>query len=63
MECLIGIKGKDFVLVASDNMAAHSIIAIKHDAQKQFELSDKMVRHNSCCKVTSKLISNNVDKS
>eukprot|EP00116_Pleurobrachia_bachei_P004380 sb/3464642/ len=43
MECLIGIKGKDFVLVASDNMAAHSIIAIKHDAQKQFELSDKMV--------------------
>ena len=43
MECLIGITGKDFVLMASDNLAAHSIIAIKHDTQKQFELSDKMV--------------------
>ena len=43
MECLIGICGKDFVVMASDNLAAHSIIAIKHDAQKQFELGDKMV--------------------
>jgi len=43
MECLIGITGKDFVLMASDTLAAHSIIAIKHDTQKQFELSDKMV--------------------
>lgn len=43
MECLIGICGKDFVVMASDNLSAHSIIAIKHDAQKQFELSDKMV--------------------
>jgi len=43
MECLIGICGKDFVVVASDNLAAHSIIAIKHDSQKQFELSDKMM--------------------
>ena len=43
MECLIGITGDDFVIVASDNMAAHSIIAIKHDSQKQFELSDKMI--------------------
>lgn len=43
MECLIGICGKDFVVVASDNLAAHSIIAIKHDSQKQFELSDNMI--------------------
>ncbi|XP_063687947.1 proteasome subunit beta type-2-like isoform X2 [Bolinopsis microptera] len=43
MECLIGITGKDFVVVASDNLSAHSIIAIKHDAQKQFELGDKMI--------------------
>jgi len=43
MECLIGITGKDFVVVASDNLSAHSIIAIKHDSRKQFELSDKMI--------------------
>lgn len=43
MECLIGICGKDFVVVASDNLAAHSIIAIKHDNHKQFELGDKMI--------------------
>ena len=29
MECLIGIKGKDYVLVASDTIAARSIIALK----------------------------------
>jgi len=43
MECLIGITGKDFVVMASDNLSAHSIIAIKHDSIKQFGLSDKMV--------------------
>jgi len=43
MECLIGVCGKDFVVIASDNLACHSIVAMKHDDNKQFELSDKMV--------------------
>lgn len=30
MEYLIGIQGQDFVLVAADNVAASSIIKMKH---------------------------------
>ena len=30
MECLIGIRGKDFVLLASDTVAGRSIMAMKH---------------------------------
>ena len=33
MECLIGIKGKDFVLMAADTVAARSIFAMKHGMQ------------------------------
>jgi len=29
MECLIGIKGRDFVLMATDCVAGRSIIALK----------------------------------
>ena len=29
MECLIGIKGKDFVLVAADRTSARSIVSMK----------------------------------
>lgn len=29
MEYLIGIQGQDFVLVAADNVAAHSIVKMK----------------------------------
>ena len=29
MECVMGIKGKDFVLLASDTNAARSIVAMK----------------------------------
>lgn len=29
MECVIGITGKDFVLVASDTIQAHSIVVMK----------------------------------
>jgi hypothetical protein len=29
MECVIGIVGKDFVLVASDTNQAHSIVIMK----------------------------------
>ena len=29
MECLVGIKGKDFVILATDGLAARSIVAMK----------------------------------
>lgn len=43
MECLIGIKGSDYVLVASDTIAARSIIALKKDNDKMFKLSKKLM--------------------
>jgi len=43
MECLIGIEGKDFVLLASDAVCARSIVKMKNDHDKMFELSDKLV--------------------
>ena len=30
MECLIGITGKDFVILAADTNHAHSIVVLKH---------------------------------
>jgi hypothetical protein len=29
MECLIGIKGKDFILMASDSVVARSVVSMK----------------------------------
>ncbi|XP_029587371.1 proteasome subunit beta type-2 [Salmo trutta] len=43
MEYLIGIQGQDFVLVAADNVAAHSIVKMKQDQDKMFKLSDKIL--------------------
>ncbi|KAK6172008.1 hypothetical protein SNE40_018413 [Patella caerulea] len=43
MECLIGLQGKDFVLVASDTMSARSIVSMKQDQDKMFPLSDKLL--------------------
>jgi len=43
MECLIGIKGADFVIVASDTTAARSIVSMKKDYDKMYELSDKLL--------------------
>ncbi|XP_060948662.1 proteasome subunit beta type-2 [Limanda limanda] len=43
MEYLLGITGPDFVLVASDNVAASSIIKMKHDQDKMFKLSEKIL--------------------
>ncbi|XP_031850081.1 proteasome subunit beta type-2 [Nomia melanderi] len=43
MECLIGIKFKDFVLVAADMTTAHSIMVMKSDEQKIHKISDKLV--------------------
>ncbi|XP_038655994.1 proteasome subunit beta type-2 [Scyliorhinus canicula] len=43
MEYLIGIQGSDFVLVSSDRVAASSIVAMKHDYDKMFKLSEKIM--------------------
>ncbi|KAK6474361.1 proteasome subunit beta type-2 [Huso huso] len=43
MEYLIGIQGPDFVLVAADTIAANSIIQMKHDHDKMFKLSEKIL--------------------
>lgn len=39
MECVIGIVGKDFVLMASDTNQAHSIVVMKHDDDKMFKIN------------------------
>ncbi|XP_075460692.1 proteasome subunit beta type-2 isoform X2 [Ascaphus truei] len=43
MEYLVGIQGADFVLVAADTVCANSIIQMKHDADKMFKLSEKIL--------------------
>jgi len=43
MECLIGIRFKDFVLLAADRIDARSIVVMKHDEDKFFPLSDKLL--------------------
>ncbi|GAB1601085.1 proteasome subunit beta type-2-like [Argonauta hians] len=43
MEYLIGIKGADYVLVASDTISSRSIVSMKKDTDKLFKLSDKLV--------------------
>jgi len=43
MECLIGLKGKDFVLLAADTTAGRSIVVFKKDQNKMYELSSKLL--------------------
>ncbi|XP_066259441.1 proteasome subunit beta type-2-like [Euwallacea similis] len=43
MECLLGIKFNDFVIIAADRTAAHSIMVMKSDENKLFKLSNKLV--------------------
>eukprot|EP01137_Pigoraptor_chileana_P005025 Opistho-2@47524 len=43
MDCLIGIAGEGFVLVAADTNAARSIVVMKTDQEKMFQLSKNMV--------------------
>jgi len=43
MECLIGIKGKDFVVLAADTTAGRSIVVYKKDQTKMYDLSSKLV--------------------
>jgi len=43
MEYLLGIKFNDFVMLAADTTAAHSIIVMKKDEDKMFRLSNKLL--------------------
>lgn len=43
MECLIGIQGADFAIIAADTTAARSIVAMKKDHDKMYSLSDKLL--------------------
>uniref|UniRef100_A0A8C6Z1A2 Proteasome subunit beta n=1 Tax=Nothoprocta perdicaria TaxID=30464 RepID=A0A8C6Z1A2_NOTPE len=43
MEYLIGIQGPDYVLVAADSVAATSILQMKHDHDKMFKMSEKIL--------------------
>lgn len=43
MEGLVGVAFKDFVLVASDRTMIYSIIAVKHDEEKIYKLSEHLV--------------------
>lgn len=41
MECVIGIVGKDFVLVASDTNQVHSIVVMKQDDDKMYKINSR----------------------
>ncbi|KAL3288960.1 hypothetical protein HHI36_003403 [Cryptolaemus montrouzieri] len=43
MDCLIGIRCKDFVMLAADMTNAHSIMVMKTDENKLFKLSNRLV--------------------
>lgn len=42
MECLIGIRCKDFTILAHDNNAGRSILSMKHDQDKLFKLDKRI---------------------
>lgn len=43
MEGVVGITFKDFILLASDTSAVHSIILVKNDVSKMYQLSERLV--------------------
>ncbi|VDQ00676.1 unnamed protein product [Trichobilharzia regenti] len=43
MECVIGIKMNDFVLLAADMRCAHSILTLKHDERKMYKFSNRVL--------------------
>jgi len=43
MECLIGIRGKDFVVLAADTVAGRSIVVYKKDNDKMYDLGKRLV--------------------
>ena len=50
MECLIGLKGKDFVLMATDCVAGRSIIAMKNGVLLFYSIL--LVTHHTILSVT-----------
>lgn len=59
MEYLIGIQGQDFVLVAADNVAASSIIQMKHgefELKQRVSITDRhwptpaLINQHRCCR-------------
>jgi len=47
MECLIGITGKDFVLLASDTSCGRSIVSMKQGNDMQFIFCFKYAEGNA----------------
>merc|ERR1711872_406129 len=43
MECSIGLCLNDFLMVATDRTNARSILVMKDDQQKSYQLSDKLI--------------------
>ncbi|XP_030383671.1 probable proteasome subunit beta type-2 [Scaptodrosophila lebanonensis] len=43
METLLGIKGRDFVMLAADTTHARSIVVMKHDQNKIHQVSDNLM--------------------
>lgn len=43
MDSLFGIKGKDFVIVASESTVMRSIMKLKHHEDKSFTLDDNTI--------------------
>ncbi len=43
MECVIGIVGKDFVLLASDTLQVHSIVVMSHGKQFIFDSNKNFI--------------------
>ncbi|ENN71815.1 proteasome subunit beta type-2 [Dendroctonus ponderosae] len=43
MECLLGVKFNDFVIIAADRTAANSIMVMKSDENKIYKLSNQLV--------------------
>uniref|UniRef100_A0A8C4WZN5 Proteasome subunit beta n=1 Tax=Eptatretus burgeri TaxID=7764 RepID=A0A8C4WZN5_EPTBU len=43
MDFVIGIQGEDFVAVAGDTVASSNVLILKHDHNKMFKLSKKIL--------------------
>ncbi|XP_022112377.1 proteasome subunit beta type-2 [Pieris rapae] len=43
LQCLLGIQGKDFVMIAADQTNSHSIMVMKDDEEKIYKISNKLV--------------------
>ncbi|CAH0724494.1 unnamed protein product, partial [Brenthis ino] len=43
LQCLLGMQCKDFAIIAADQLNTQSVVIIKNDVDKIFELSDKLL--------------------